>query len=59
MAVWLIAWPRTKFSLDGWMFGSRSEAYEYDEIDDDTDDDTDDRSDDATDDAEPLEEQTR
>jgi len=55
MAVWLIAWPRTKFSLDGWMFGGRPEAYEYDELDDDTDD----LSDDATDDAEPLEEQTR
>jgi uncharacterized membrane protein YphA (DoxX/SURF4 family) len=59
MAVWLIAWPRTKFSLDGWMFGSRPAPEledDYDELDDDDDNDL---SDDLTDDAEPLEEQNR
>jgi uncharacterized membrane protein YphA (DoxX/SURF4 family) len=58
MAVWLIAWPRTKFSLDSWMFGARPEPeLEYD--DDDDDDDDDDLTDDPTDDREPLEEQNR
>ena len=61
MAVWLVAWPRTKFSLDG--SGPRSDGSSLDaDSDSDTDTDTDDHHDD-TDGSDsgvaPLEEQPR
>jgi uncharacterized membrane protein YphA (DoxX/SURF4 family) len=46
MAVWLVAWPTTKFALD-------RAPVAYDEYDDDVDDDE------TTDETEPLEEQSR
>ncbi len=60
MAVWLVAWPRTKFSLDRWMSGSPVAAYGAD-LDDDTDDDSDDLNNahQPTADREPLEEHNR
>ena len=57
MAVWLVAWPRTRFSLDGWISGPPGEP--YDDSDDDDDDDNDDPTDVPTDAGEPLEEHNR
>jgi len=49
MAVWLVAWPTTKFALD-------RAPVAYDEYDDVDDDET---TDETTDETEPLEEQSR
>lgn len=53
MAVWLIAWPASKFSLDRWLQGSPAEPYDDSDLDDDEDDT------DTTEDSEPLEEHNR
>ena len=65
MAVWLVAWPQTKFSLDRWPSSTVTWAHDDDTRDNDTSDDvtgdeTDENSiDDLSAVIEPLEEPTR